>query len=69
MNGLLKNIGHGVDMKKWIDPPSGWVYGFPKEIPYDVVNVKDWLVENGYPRKVMDSMGKHFYCRYWETEE
>lgn len=56
-------------MKKWIDPPSGWVYGFPKEIPYDIVNVKEWLVENGYPQKVMDSMGEHFYCRYWQTED
>lgn len=52
-----------------IDPPSGWKYGFPKEF-YNPkgLDVKDWLVANGYPKKEIESYGKHFYCRYWEEE-
>ena len=50
-----------------IDPPSGWMYGFPKLLPNpQPENVREWLVENGYPRKEMDSYGEHFYCRYIE---
>ena len=29
----------------------------------------DWLVENGYPRKVIESYGKWFYCRWWNEDE
>lgn len=50
-----------------IDPPSGWQYGFPKPIPED--RRKDslvWLVEQGYPQSLIDELGEHFYCRYWE---
>jgi len=41
---------------KVIDPPSGWKYGFPKEIPNNIESkdVYKWLVD-----------GKHFYCGYW----
>ena len=51
--------------KKMIDPPSGWRYGFPKEIPENVTNVKKWLIENGYPQTEIDSFGDMFICRYW----
>lgn len=52
-----------------IDPPSGWLYGFPlpminkdKDEP-----IEDFLLRNGYPQKLIDEgMAKH--CRYWETE-
>lgn len=30
---------------KMIDPPSGWLYGFPKPIPDDVKDVKEWLIQ------------------------
>lgn len=50
------------------DPPSGWKYGFPKPIPEEVKDVKAWLVSEGYPQAMIDSMPKHFYCRYWEEE-
>jgi hypothetical protein len=52
-----------------IDPPSGWKYGFPKEIPADVTNVLTWLVENGYPQQEIDRLGENFYCRKWYQEE
>jgi hypothetical protein len=50
---------------KMIDPPSGWKYGFPKPIPTNVVNVKEWLVENGYPKSEIDRYGDWFYCRQY----
>ena len=53
---------------KVIDPPEGWKYGFPKAIPEDVENVKEWLVQNGYPESVMKQYGDYFSCRYWYAE-
>jgi len=52
-----------------IDPPSGWKYGFPKPIPRDVTDTIKWLLENGYPQKEIEIMGKHFFCRCWEEQE
>jgi hypothetical protein len=48
-----------------VDPPSGWRYGFPKVIPNDIKDVKEWLVENGYPQSEIDDYGDYFYCRFW----
>jgi len=53
---------------QYIDPPSGWKYGFPKIIPDGVTDVMAWLLEQGYPQKEIDSCGKHFYCRHWNEE-
>lgn len=48
-----------------IDPPSGWKYGFPKSITLEEYNTitsfKDWCIDNGYPKRVAESYGKHFY--------
>ena len=52
-------------MIKMIDPPSGHQYGFPKEIPENVKDVKKWLIENGYPEKEIDDMGENFMYRCW----
>jgi hypothetical protein len=54
--------------RQMIDPPSGWKYGFPKELPADVNNVVEWLIENGYPKSEIDRMGEHFYCGHWYVE-
>jgi hypothetical protein len=51
--------------KKMIDPPSGWMYGFPKVLP-DNVNLRAWLLEQGYPEKDVDWAMDH--CRYWEVD-
>jgi len=49
-----------------IDPPSGWKFGFPKEVPDPAPeNMLEWLVQEGYPQKMIDSFGDHFYCRHW----
>jgi hypothetical protein len=52
-----------------IDPPSGWRYGFPKPMPPEVTDVKKWLVDNGYPQSMIDSLGDNLRCRFWESEE
>lgn len=52
-----------------IDPPSGWKYGFPKELPKGVENVTEWLIENGYPKSEIDKMGEHFYCSHWKEND
>ena len=53
-----------------IDPPSGWKYGFPKPIPEDRrYDSLTWLVEQGYPQHLIDDLGEHFYCRYWEQPD
>ena len=44
-----------MDKPYWVDPPSGWKYGFPRL--YDPA--KDgpmglWLVKNGYPKTLAD---------------
>lgn len=52
-----------------IDPPGGWKYGFPKEVPNPTPSdMMAWLVSEGYPKEEMDKMGEHFYCRHWEEE-
>ena len=53
-------------MKTMIDPPSGWKYGFPKELPKDVKDLRQWFIDNGYPEKDVDFAMS--YCRMWEQE-
>lgn len=49
------------------DPPSGWMYGFPKQYsPLPGESLKDTLRRDGYPEKLMN-VGEH--CRFWEQEE
>jgi hypothetical protein len=56
--------------KLWVDPPSGWRYGFPKLWDPEVnENCLEWLVAEGYPQKEIDKMGKHFYTRQWYDDE
>lgn len=55
-------------MAKWIDPPGGWRWGFPKIMPNNVENFRDWLVQEGYPQSEIDALGSHFYVRMWEEE-
>jgi hypothetical protein len=37
----------------WVDPPSGWKYGFPKQAPQEATlsrtTLNTWLFDNGYP--------------------
>lgn len=49
-----------------VDPPSGWKFGFPKELPDNVEDFRRWLIDNGYPESEVDFGMK--YCRQWEEE-
>ena len=52
----------------WVDPPSGWQYDFPK-IWNGEGDFNEWLVKNGYPKKIIEEMGEHFYVRSWYAVE
>ena len=54
--------------KLWIDPSSGWRYGFPKM--WDQTgDMQEWLLSEGYPQQEIDACGKSFYVRQWLDEE
>lgn len=55
-------------MKRWVDPPSGWKYDFPK-IWDGTGDFMTWIVEQGYPQQEIDSMGEYFYIRQWPVDE
>jgi hypothetical protein len=63
-------------MKKvvFIDPPSGWKYGFPKPAPDNMrqmtrEQLREWFVQNGYPRWEIEQWGnKDMPCGYFEGE-
>lgn len=55
--------------KTMIDPPSGWKYGFPKELPEGVKSIRSWLVKNGYPEFEIDKLGDHFFYKTWEVQD
>ena len=55
--------------KTYIDPPGGWLYGFPKLFTKGKAETLDsWLVRNGYPREEIER-GMAKYCRYWSEVE
>ena len=71
---IKPQYGVGITFKylimKMIDPPSGWMFGFPKPIPEDRINDSlTWLVEQGYPKQLIDDLGDYFFCRYWEVDD
>lgn len=44
---------------KMIDPPSGWRFGFPKQLTLqEGQSIEEWLGENGYPREEIDRFPK-----------
>ena len=54
------------------DPPTGWKYGFPKEIPFETSEnggTRQWLLDNGYPQSEIDACGNYFFVRFWEVED
>jgi hypothetical protein len=55
---------------KYIDPPSGWKYGFPKKLPEPPpMNVGAWLVENGYPQSEVNFWKGNVPYRIFVEEE
>lgn len=52
----------------WVDPPSGWRYGFPR-IWNQEGEMRDWILSKGYPQKEIDSYGDYFHVRCWQPTE
>jgi hypothetical protein len=55
-------------MFRYVDPPSGWKYGFPKAWNGEG-DMYEWLVEEGYPQSEIDKLGKYFYVRCWASDD
>ena len=53
-------------MMMWVDPPSGWRYGFPKIYKKDRP-IQQWLIDNGYPEHDVEWASEHM--RWWPVEE
>lgn len=55
-------------MRVWIDPPQGWMFGFPKIWDNEhSPELMEWLVSQGYPQEEIDRYGKDFFVRSWEA--
>lgn len=55
--------------KLWVDPPSGWRFGFPKI--WDKAKNPDfklWLTSQGYPEQEYEKYNGN-YIRYWEAHD
>jgi len=50
----------------YVDPPSGHKYGFPKILPDGVVDFKQWILDNGYPKRDIEFALQ--WCRMWKEE-
>lgn len=48
-----------------VDPPKGWVWGFPKRMPSDTKDVIQWLIDNGYPK---EHTYEDMHLRMWYSE-
>jgi hypothetical protein len=56
-------------MKCYVDPPSGWKYGFPKVFDTEADGVmKEWMIREGYPQSEIDKCGDYFFVRQWAYE-
>ena len=66
VSGMFKKIMEAT--KLMVDPPSGWMYGFPalwdKEKQPEL---KEFLKEKGYPEKDIDFACQ--YIRMWFPQE
>ena len=52
----------------YIDPPTDWMFGFPKTIDLSTETLdKDWLIAKGYPEKDADFALNHI--RIWEKDD
>lgn len=48
-----------------IDPPSGWMYGFPKVLDRSIP-FREFLEKSGYPAIDFELAERH--SRYWEED-
>ena len=58
-------------MKKWVDPPQGWLYGFPKVWDSEKDgDVYQWMIKNGYPEpKASETEEYGITYRVWPADD
>lgn len=61
-------LGYSPEWVGWyIDPPSGWMYGFPRLFnPEHGQSLKEWLEQTNYPKRDIDLAIK--YSRFIQME-
>ncbi|MNK40186.1 hypothetical protein D3C87_588260 [compost metagenome] len=72
---MANNPDHIEMVTTYVDPPSGWQFGFPKVYDFKPSGNKEafeqeqteWFVTNGYPLEMI-KQGMLKYCRYWSKE-
>jgi hypothetical protein len=56
-------------MRIYIDPPEGYLYGFPKIYdPAKDGTVRQWLVKEGYPAERINQAGTNLQVRSWHLD-
>ncbi len=53
--------------KIWIDPPSGWKYGYPKLVENSMTVIIESLKKSGYTDKDIEFAYNN--CRFWYEKE
>ena len=54
----------------YVDPPKGMQYGFPKILPDPMPeDIRQWVIENGYPESELVKFGENFVIRTWQYFE
>ena len=52
-----------------IDPPSGWMYGFPRKYDEETDGpMEEFLLHHGYPEHDIDYACKHMRIIFEESE-
>jgi hypothetical protein len=61
----IRNVLNAKGNVFYVDPPTGWMFGFPKVIDLSKETLdEDWLVAKGYPKRDVDFALNH--VRIWE---
>lgn len=57
---------------KWmVDPPRGWMYGFPKKWDVDKEpDINKWMIKEGMPKEAVEEIEKYGLCyRLWRSDD
>lgn len=66
----MQNIMEIYDKPIMVDPPQGYMYGFPKLYSrVENPNFYKWIVKEGYPQEEIKKYEGQFYCRFWYPED
>lgn len=52
---------------RYIDPPAGWAFGFPRRFDGDEAQINIWLLAHGYPERWINLWPGGVPCRIIES--